>query len=164
MTVPILARGAESRIPPSITPVLPSWNPMRSSTIATCQGSRAKGHAGEDDHLDERAPDDHRLAAVAIRPDAPERDEWHPEHEEQRAEQPDELEPVRPRDAHRKQLRGQQREDLAHAETFDHRRQPEDGEQAPPVAGAGVGILGHPGSLPAARHASPLRSDSAVST
>jgi hypothetical protein len=42
MIVPSRPRGATSRIPASITPVFPSWNPMSSMLTATCQGSRAR--------------------------------------------------------------------------------------------------------------------------
>ena len=40
MTVPSLARGVTSRMPASITPVLPSWKPISSMLRASCQGSR----------------------------------------------------------------------------------------------------------------------------
>ncbi len=40
MTVPSRARGVTSRMPASITPVLPSWNPMSSMLAASCHGSR----------------------------------------------------------------------------------------------------------------------------
>ena len=36
------ARGVTSRIPASMTPVLPSWNPMSSIARASCHGSRAR--------------------------------------------------------------------------------------------------------------------------
>ena len=71
--------------------------------------------AREHDRLDEGAADDDGLAAVLVRPDAPQRDERQPDDEDQRAEEPDEGEPVRLVDAHLAQVRGQQREDLADA-------------------------------------------------
>src|SRR5258705_9665154 len=40
ITVPIRARGTTSRIPASITPVLPSWNPIRSRLRPSCHGWR----------------------------------------------------------------------------------------------------------------------------
>ena len=45
MIVPSLARGATSRIPASITPVLPSWSPMSSRLAASCHGSRLSATA-----------------------------------------------------------------------------------------------------------------------
>ena len=42
MTVPSRRCGVASRIAASITPVLPSWKPMRRTLTATCQGSRAR--------------------------------------------------------------------------------------------------------------------------
>ncbi len=40
MTVPSRRRGAVSRMPASITPVLPSWKPISSMLRASCHGSR----------------------------------------------------------------------------------------------------------------------------
>ena len=37
---PVADRGVTSRMPASITPVLPSWNPMSSMLRASCHGSR----------------------------------------------------------------------------------------------------------------------------
>ena len=74
-----------------------------------------QGDAGEHDRLDERAPDDDHLAAVLVGPRSPERDERHADDEDQRAEQPDEGQPIRGRDAHLAQVCRQQREDLADA-------------------------------------------------
>ena len=42
IVVPSRRRGLTSRIPASITPVLPSWNPIRSTASASCHGSRAR--------------------------------------------------------------------------------------------------------------------------
>ncbi len=67
--------GVTSRIPASITPVLPSWNPISSIERASCHGSRDSATPGEHDRLDEGAADDDRLAAVLVGPDAPQRDE-----------------------------------------------------------------------------------------
>jgi hypothetical protein len=39
MIVPSRRRGATSRIPASITPVFPSWNPMSNMLRPSCQGS-----------------------------------------------------------------------------------------------------------------------------
>ena len=41
IVTPSRFRGVTSRMPASITPVLPSWNPMSSIARASCQGSRA---------------------------------------------------------------------------------------------------------------------------
>ena len=118
----------------SMTPVLPSWKPMSSTLRATCHGSLARAIADEDDGLDERAPDDDRLAAVLVGPHAPERHEGHPEDEDQGAEEADELEPVAVGNAHRRELRRQQGEDLADAQALDQGRDPEDGhERRPPL-------------------------------
>ena len=83
-----------SRMPASITPVLPSWNPMSSIDERELPRLARQRHAGEDDRLDERAPDDDDLAAVLVGPGAPQRDERHADDEDQRAEEPDEREPV----------------------------------------------------------------------
>ncbi len=40
ISVPTRRRGTTSRIAPSITPVLPSWNPIRRRLSASCHGSR----------------------------------------------------------------------------------------------------------------------------
>jgi len=40
ISVPTRCRGTTSRIAPSITPVLPSWNPIRRRLRASCHGSR----------------------------------------------------------------------------------------------------------------------------
>jgi hypothetical protein len=40
ITVPTRRPGTTSRIAPSITPVFPSWNPIRSMLTASCHGSR----------------------------------------------------------------------------------------------------------------------------
>ena len=45
IVVPIRARGVTSRIPASMIPVLPSWNPMSNIARATCHGSRARATA-----------------------------------------------------------------------------------------------------------------------
>ena len=42
MTTPRRLSGVTSRIPASMTPVLPSWNPINSMATASCQGSRAR--------------------------------------------------------------------------------------------------------------------------
>ena len=39
--VPTRWRGTTSRMPASITPVFPSWNPISSTATAICHGSRA---------------------------------------------------------------------------------------------------------------------------
>ena len=67
--------GATSRIAAIITPLLPSWKPTRSIATTSCQGARLAATTTEDDRLHERAADDHRLAAVLVGPDAPERDQ-----------------------------------------------------------------------------------------
>ena len=41
IVVPSRRRGVTSRMPASMIPVLPSWNPMSSIASATCHGSRA---------------------------------------------------------------------------------------------------------------------------
>src|SRR5439155_11219870 len=66
-------------------------------------------------------------------PDAPERHEGHAEDEDEGAEQPDELDPVGLREAHRAQVRRHEREDLADTEALHHRRDPEDREEGAPV-------------------------------
>ena len=76
-------------------PVLPSWNPMSSIARRDLPRLAGEGHAGEDDRLDQRAPDDDDLAAVLVGPGAPQRDERHADDEDQRAEDADEGEPVR---------------------------------------------------------------------
>ena len=97
MAIVVPIRGLASRrgCPRASRPVFPSWNPMRSMLRASCHGSVRQRDAGEDDRLDERAADDDRLAAVLVGPYAPQRDERHPDHEDQRGEQPNEREPVR---------------------------------------------------------------------
>ena len=102
-----------------------------------------EGDRREDDRLDQGAPDDDDLAAVLVGPGAPQRDERHPDDEDQGAEDPDEREPLAVRDAHLAEVGRQQREDLADAEALDHRGDPEDRDEDPPVlagrAGAGAG-------------------------
>ena len=88
-----------------------------------------QGDPGEDDRLDQRAPDDDRLPAVLVGPDAPQRHERHPYDEDQRSEEADEGEPLVLGHAHLAQVARDEREDLADAETFDHRGKPEDREQ-----------------------------------
>ena len=96
-----------------------------------------QGDAGEHDRLDERAADDDRLAAVLVGPHAPQRHERHADDEDQRAEQPDEREPVVLGHAHLAQVGRDEREDLADAEALDHRGEPEDDEQASASPGRG---------------------------
>jgi hypothetical protein len=45
IVVPNRRVGVTSRIPASMTPVFPSWNPMRSIDRASCQGSRDRATA-----------------------------------------------------------------------------------------------------------------------
>ena len=45
IVVPRRARGVTSRMPASMIPVLPSWNPISSIASATCHGSRASATA-----------------------------------------------------------------------------------------------------------------------
>ncbi len=116
-------------MPASITPVFPSWKPISSMLNASCHGSRRQRDAGEDDRLDQRAPDDDRLPAVLVGPHAPQRHERHPDDEDQRREEADEREPLVLGHAHLAQVARDEGEDLADAETFDHRGQPEDREQ-----------------------------------
>ena len=75
----------------------------------------AEGDRGEHDGLDERAPDDDRLAAVLVGPHAPERHERHADDEDEGAEEADEPEPVGLGHAHRLEVLGQEGEDLADA-------------------------------------------------
>ena len=67
----------------------------------------------------------------------------------ERAEQPDEREPVRLGDAHLAQVGRQEREDLADAEALDHRRDPEDRDEDAPVLGR-AGGWGRIGAVTAA--------------
>ena len=96
---PRTGRGVTSRIPASMTPVLPSWRPIRSIDGATCHGSRLERHRAEHDGLDERAPDDDGLAAVLVGPDAPQRHQRCTDDEDEGAEEADEREPIALRDA-----------------------------------------------------------------
>ena len=103
--------------------------------------------AGEDHGLDEGAPDDDGLAAVLVRPDAPQRDEGQADDEDQRAEEPDERQAVRLVDAHLAEVRRQQGEDLATPMPSTSRGDPEDGDEDAPVlggarAGQRVGSMG----------------------
>ena len=103
-------------------------------------GLAGERDGGEHDRLDQGAPDDDHLAAVLVGPRAPERDEGHADDEDQGAEDADERGPLAVRDAHLAQVRRQQREDLADAETLDHRGDPEDrDEDAPVLAVTGSG-------------------------
>ena len=47
IVVPSRRSGVTSRIPASMIPVLPSWNPMSSIARASCQGSRARATAAK---------------------------------------------------------------------------------------------------------------------
>ena len=133
IVVPSRRIGVTSRMPASMTPVFPSWNPMRSMLRASCHGSRRQRHAGEHHRLDERAAHDDGLAAVLVGPHAPQRHERHPDHEDQRAEEPDEGEPVGFGYAHLAQVGRDEGEDLADTGTLDHRGDPEDGDEDAPV-------------------------------
>ena len=135
IVVPRRARGVTSRIPASMIPVLPSWNADEQHRERDLPRLAGQGHAGKHDRLDERAPDDDHLAAVLVGPRPPQRDERHADDEDQRAEQPDEGQPVRGRHAHLAQVCREQREDLADPEPLDHRGDPEDRHQDPPVLG-----------------------------
>jgi hypothetical protein len=81
------------------------------------------------------------LPRVLVGPDAPQRNERRPDDEDQGREQPDELEALGLGHAHLAEVGRQEREDLADAEALDHRRDPEDGDDHPPVV-APVAILG----------------------
>ncbi len=94
-----------------------------------------EGDRREDDRLDQRAADDHDLAAVLVGPGAPQRDERHPDDEDQGAEDADERESILWGDAHLAQVGREEGEDLADPEALDHRGDPEDREQDPPVLG-----------------------------
>ena len=108
-----------------------------------------EGDGHEDDGLDQGAPDDHDLAAVLVGPRAPQRNERHADHEDQRAEDADEGETILLGDAHLAQVGRKQREDLADPETLDHRRDPEDREQDPPIldGAGGAGFTSVAGTL-----------------
>ena len=99
----------------------------------------AEGDAGEHDGLDERAPDNHRLAAVLVGPDTPERDERRTDDEDERPEDPDEPEAIRLGHAHLAQVERHEGKDLAHPEALDHRGDPEDRDDDPPVVGRRAG-------------------------
>jgi hypothetical protein len=92
-------------------------------------GLAACGHHGEDAHLDERAADDHRLAAVLVRPDAPKRDERESSEEEEGAEQSDETVDIGRRHAHFLQPVRQEGVHLGNAVALDERGDPVQGEQ-----------------------------------
>ena len=47
IVVPSRRRGVTSRMPASMIPVLPSWNPMSSIARASCHGSRARATAAK---------------------------------------------------------------------------------------------------------------------
>ena len=153
IAVPSRRRGVTSRMPASMIPVLPELEPDQQHRNGELPRLAREGDGHEDDRLDQRAPDDHDLAAVLVGPGAPERDERHADDEDQRAEDADEGETILLGHAHLAQVGREQREDLADAETLDHRRDPEDREQDPPIldgAGrdggwrsGGIGRVGH---------------------
>ena len=133
IVVPRRCLGVTSRMPASMIPVFPSWNPMSSIAKRQLPGFARERDGGEDHRLDQGAPDDHDLAAVLVGPGTPQRDERHPDDEDQRAEDPDEEQPVLVGDAHLAQVGRQQREDLADAQPLDHRGDPEDRDEDPPI-------------------------------
>ena len=100
-----------------------------------------EGDADEHDRLDETAPDHDRLPAVLVGPHAPERNERHPDDEDQAREQPDEEGAVDIWHADDPEVRREEGEDLADAEALDHRGQPEDDDDPLPV-GAAVALAG----------------------
>ena len=88
------------------------------------------------------------LRLYLVRPHAPQRHERQPEHEHERAEQPDEGEPVRLGHAELAQVGRHQREHLAHAEALDELGDPVRDEDATPVERRGTRAVGHGPTVP----------------
>ena len=128
---------------------------MSSIASATCHGSRARATAANTTASTSalRTMTTLRLYLSAQAPHSG--TSGMPDDEDQGAEDADEREPLAVRDAHLAQVGRQQREDLADAETLDHRGDPEDrDEDAPVLAGTGLAVgqvtvcgEGHPPSL-----------------
>ena len=97
MTVPIRRRGTTSRIAAEHDAGVAELEADQQQAHRQLPRLARQGDAGEHDRLDEAAPDDDGLAAVLVGPDAPQRDERHADDEDQRREQPDERQPIRPR-------------------------------------------------------------------
>ena len=121
IAVPRRRRESASRMAARITPVLPSWKPTSRKHIGQLPGLVAEGDAGKHDRLDQGTPDDHHLAAVLVRPHAPQRHERRTDDEDQCAEDPHETEPVGVGYAHRAQVGRREGEDLADAQALDER-------------------------------------------
>ena len=96
-------------------------------------GRPAGGDDAEHDRFDERTPDDHRFAAVLVRPDAPERDQRQTGQEEHRPEDPDEMRDVRRRHADLAEPVRHEGIDLGDSEAFDERCDPVDGQERAPI-------------------------------
>ena len=104
IVVPSRAFGVTSRIPASITPVLPELEPDQQHRQRELPRLARQGDAGEDDRLHEGAADDHHLAAVLVGPGTPQRHERGSDHEDQGVEQADERQAVGRLHAHVEQV------------------------------------------------------------
>ena len=143
IVVPSRARGVTSRMPASMIPVLPSWNPISSIARASCHGSRARATAANTTASTSalRTMTTLRLYLSAQAPHSG--TSGIPTTKISALKMPMNASRSCCGDAHLAQVGRQQREDLADAEALDHRGDPEHRDEDPPVLG-GAAVGGRP--------------------